>query len=48
MEVAIVATIASSLATAYYTKVNSDRQKQAIKKANRAAAENARMTNARF
>ena len=43
MEVAIVASIASSLATAYYTKVNSDQQKKAIKKANRTAAENARL-----
>lgn len=43
MEVAIVASIASSLATAYYTKVNSDRQKKAIKNANRTAAENARL-----
>lgn len=43
MEVAIVSSIASSLATAYYTMVNSDRQKKAIKSANRAAAENARL-----
>ena len=43
MEVAIVASIASSLATAYYTKVNSDQQKKAIKNANRVAAENARL-----
>ena len=43
MEVAIVSTIASSLATAYYTKVNSDRQKKAVKNANRTAAENARL-----
>jgi len=43
MEVAIVASIASSLATAYYTKVNSDQQKKAVKKANRTAAENARL-----
>ena len=41
MEVAIATTIASSLATAYYTKVNSDRQKNA----NRTAAENARLQN---
>lgn len=45
MEVAIATTIASSLATAYYTKVNSDRQKKAIKNANRTAAENARLQN---
>ena len=43
MEVAIAASIASSLATAYYTKVNSDRQKKATKNANRVAAENARL-----
>ena len=43
MEVAIVSSIASSLATAYYTMVNSERQKKAIKSANRAAAENARL-----
>ena len=43
MEVAIVASIASSLATAYYTKVNSDQQKKAIKRANRTATENARL-----
>ena len=31
------------MATAYYTKVNSDRQKKATKNANRVAAENARL-----
>ncbi len=43
MEAAIAVSIASSLATAYYTKVNSDRQKKAIKSANRAAKESARL-----
>lgn len=43
MEVAIVSSIASSLATAYYTMVNSERQKKAIKQSNRTAAENARL-----
>ena len=43
MEVAVAVSIASSLASAYYTKVNSDRQKKEIKSANRAAKENARL-----
>lgn len=43
MEAAIVVTIASALASAYYTKVNSDRQKKTIKNANRTAAENTRL-----
>ena len=43
MEAVVVATVAATLGSAYYTKVNSDRQKKAIKQANRAAAENARL-----
>ena len=41
MEVAVVATIAATLGSAYYTKVNADRQKKAIKSTNRTAAKNA-------
>jgi len=43
MEAVVVASIAATLGSAYYTKVNSDRQKKAIKSANRTAAENARL-----
>ena len=43
MEIAVAASIAATLGSAYYTKVNSDRQKKAIKNANRTAAENARL-----
>lgn len=43
MEVAVVATIAAGLGSAYYTAVNSNRQKQVIKSTNRTAKENARL-----
>ena len=43
MEVAVVATIAATLGSAYYTKVNSDRQKKAIQNANHTASKNARL-----
>ena len=43
MEAVIVASVVATLGSAYYTKTNSDRQKKAIKSANRTAAENARL-----
>ena len=43
MEVAIAATIVATLGSAYYTKTNADRPKKAVKNANKAAAENARL-----
>lgn len=43
MEAAIVATVVATLGSAYYTKINSDRQEKAIKTANHTAAENARL-----
>ena len=43
MEVVVAVSVAASLGSAYYTKVNSDRQKKSIKNANHAAAENARL-----
>ena len=45
MEVALVATIAASLGSAYYTKTNSDRQKKALKSSNDIAAQNAALQN---
>ena len=43
MEAVVVATVAASLGSAYYTKKNYDHQKKSIKNANRTAAENARL-----
>ena len=43
MEVAVVATIAATLGSAYYTKANADHQKKTVKSANRTATENARL-----
>ncbi|MBR6231478.1 MAG: hypothetical protein IKQ99_00075 [Alphaproteobacteria bacterium] len=43
MEAIVVATIAASLGSAYYTKVSYDRQRKAVKSANRSAKENARL-----
>lgn len=45
MEVAIVATAATILGSAYYTKTNADRQKKAIKQANATAARAAALQN---
>ena len=43
MEAVVVATVAATLGSAYYTKVNSDRQKKEIKSANHVAKKNAKL-----